>query len=183
MCLVKSSSGVDLEQSWGSSACWEQHWISLSASENSENSVPLLFVASSTETVGNPLLFLSGCFSCCPKSPQPVSRAGLFAQCLPRAWLGFPGGFQPLQAQSTACLPLARQELLGVSCSWGNLEEALGWPGHQHPLSCFLVPFPSISARAGAGARFDFLVGLCAVAARGWCRALVFVGEFIFVGL
>lgn len=120
------------------------------ALENSENSVPLQFGASSTETVGNSLLFLSVCFSCCPKLSQPVSRAGPFAQCPDPGWgfavvLPAPAGTEC--GSSTACLPPAGQELLQVSCSQGSL----GW--HQHSLSWFLVAF-NLCTGLGAGARF-----------------------------
>lgn len=98
----------------------------------SENLVPLQFGASSTETVGNSLLFLSMCFSCCPKLPQPGSRAGLPAQTLAG---GFQWGFQLLQAQSMVpvlpAFPQVRQELLQAPCSRGF---SVAWARHQHSL-------------------------------------------------
>lgn len=162
---MKSSSGVSLKQSWGSSACWEQHWISLSALENSENSLPLQFGALST---GNSLLFLSVCFSCFPKLSQPVGWAGPFAQCPDPGWgfavvLPAPAGTE--RGASTACFPPAGQELLQVSCSQGSLGWAPAFPE--------LVPGGLLKSLHKAGGRCRISWCIClpraqqAVAAHG----------------
>lgn len=154
---MKSSSGVDLKQSWGSSACWEQHWISLPASENSEKSVSLQFGTSSTGTVGNSLIFPSMYFSCCPKLPQPVSRADLFAQCPFRPWLGVSSGASSSCRHKVWCqhsLPSPRQ---GRSSSRFPAAKASGWPGLGTSIPSELVPggLPQhLCTRLGTGARF-----------------------------
>lgn len=110
--LAKSSSKADPEQSCGSLLAVSRqrptpiHSVGFSCLLQ-KHPVPLQFGASSTETVGKPLLYLHRYFSCCPEVLRPVSSDGSFAKCLPRPRLGgLQWGFQFPQAPSRCpCCP------------------------------------------------------------------------------
>lgn len=104
--------------------------------------------------------FFSICFSCCPELPQPISRAGPFAQCPPRPWLEVSSRVSSScrqRAQCQHCLPSPGK----AGAPPGFLQPGLQGEAPAFPRSCFLVPFPSISAPVWEQVQ-DFLVDLSA---------------------